>query len=183
MQEDIGPGGRTSMVRRSVTYTYKSNVRSRRYVTGVGYQRCARKVLAWAMPTSVEDWDIQACQFTLLSNLMNKLDFKLKVTSSDFHILHTCASSPDDMKRKYVPLFGPQAKHRMIAILNGGAIPTDHADNAELVALRRESRLMRWVACSVFPEAHDEAIRSKRDWPEATALFYLWTALEDQVHI
>lgn len=41
--------------------------------------------------------------------------------------------------------------------------------------------MLLWLACSCHAEALEVATGERRDWPESTALHYLWTAGEDYI--
>ena len=64
------------------------------------------------------------------------------------------------------------AKQTAIGVLNGMQIPERHKQNEFLLGLKRESRLLRWLAASLDPTFHTFLLQEGvKDWPEATVLF------------
>ena len=49
---------------------------------------------------------------------------------------------------------------------------------ALLALLSQESMLLRWLAATLLPEAVEQAVKDKREWPESTAYHMLWTLVE-----
>ena len=64
-----------------------------------------------------------------------------------------------------------------------GAVPDiEHAESARwLRALSRESRLLRWIACSNFGLFYDQFTETKKPWPENSTFACWWQTIEDRV--
>jgi hypothetical protein len=68
----------------------------------------------------------------------------------------------------------------LTAVMNGAALIHPHVDNEFLIRVQKLARFMRWTACSVIPEVYEACLEdSNRKFPEASTLFFLWTAVED----
>eukprot|EP00969_Alexandrium_andersonii_P134421 5947138-Alexandrium_andersonii.AAC.1 len=97
---------------RRVSYAFKAAFRSRRYARGVAYQTMPRKLRRWAGPTYVQDWDIEASQFTILSWLVRKLEPCLGTGVVDFPFIHNYAADPTGVKQKYAGVLGVDCKQK-----------------------------------------------------------------------
>ena len=61
-------------------------------------------------------------------------------------------------------------------------LPDRLSGNEFAIGLRREGRLLCWVAVSLDPSFHTMLVdQGEKRWPEATSLFYLWTPAEDWI--
>jgi hypothetical protein len=64
--------------------------------------------------------------------------------------------------------------------MNGAAIVHPHTDNEFLLRVQKLARYMRWTACSVIPDVYEACLLdTTRHFPEASTLYFLWTAVED----
>ncbi len=67
--------------------------------------------------------------------------------------------------------------------MNGAALPTEYAENEFLLRVQRLARFMRWVACAVVPDVYEVCREdAARNFPEASTLFFMWSAVEDRLH-
>ena len=149
----------------------------------------AKDPSAQSMPSRVrsipafqlEDFDIENTQFTLSYQIQEKLSVQLDHPAARF-----------DAHRKYIrqreetllslPCGRAEAKSTCLATVNGKRIPPHLAHMDILQGLRDEGRLLRWVSASIDPDFHlDLCRRGDKEWPEATTLFYLWSAVESYV--
>lgn len=66
--------------------------------------------------------------------------------------------------------------------LNGGRfLGSPEEEPQPLPALKAEGRVLRWLAVSQLPSVFaDHMANQARKWPEATTLFEMWSAAEDQ---
>jgi len=129
----------------------------------------------------LHDLDIEAAQWSILVQIVDKLEVQSKLDAARFSFIREYARSPQEVKTRLEPSIGPNTKKILLAILNGANLSDAQQGIPDLVKLRSEARLLRWLLCSAYPDAIDIAVDEKRDWPEATALYYLWTAVEDAI--
>ena len=55
-----------------------------------------------------------------------------------------------------------------------------HVGNEFLGRVQKLARFMRWTACSVIQQVYEACFNDpSRQFPEASTLFFLWTAVED----
>ena len=177
----IEAGRSYELIRKSAVYEYKNDLRSRRYAVGSTYQVLPRAVRRKVMPECLIDYDIQAAQWTFLSQLLNRLKITFPPGVEGFNFIHAYAAAPYEVRKSLNTKAGRDVKPLLLAILNGGSIPDDLQDCRDLIQLRNESRMLRWLVASAYPAAVAQATADGRPWPEATAVFYAWTAGEDVV--
>ena len=71
-------------------------------------------------------------------------------------------------------------KHLLTSVMNGSALVSPHVGNEFLGRVQKLARFMRWTACSVIPQVYEACFNDpSRQFPEASTLFFLWTAVED----
>jgi hypothetical protein len=72
-----------------------------------------------------------------------------------------------------------EGKELLLSVANGGSFEDASVPRPEglefLATLKKEARMLRWLACSLRPVRAEAG----RTWPEATAFHYLWTPVED----
>ena len=124
---------------------------------------------------------MKRAQFCLLSQIVDRLQVDLGHPVTGFSQLRNYVENQDTIN----PTLSPRpsvAKGIAIGVLNGRHIPNHLTDNDFVVGLKRESRLLRWIAATLDPTFHTFLLQEgEKDWPEATLLFYLWTPAEDWV--
>ena len=71
-------------------------------------------------------------------------------------------------------------KQLLTSVMNGAALVSPHVGNEFLGRVQKLARFMRWTACSVIPKVYEACFNdSSRQFPEASTLFFWWTAVED----
>ena len=72
---------------------------------------------------------------------------------------------------------GAKTKAVIPGVAHGGAVPNvGHAESARwLRALSRESRLLRWIACSNFGLLYDQFTEGKKPWSENSTFAYWYS--------
>ena len=135
------------------------------------------------------DVDIANAMFTIVIQLVdligpfNFIDEEL-VELATFSSWRRCASDRPFVLRKIYDLIGDSvnAKELLVSIGNGASLPEALQSDDFFSKLRKESILLRWIACTQMPEAYAEAQeKSKSEWPEATTFFLWWTGAEDAI--
>jgi len=134
-------------------YEYKADRRGRAYAATPSYQSMSRSLRYAVAPGIIEDWDMEAAQWTLLSHLIRALDVEIAPESMQFKIIHEYAAGPAAMLERFTQSIGVDAKQTLLAILNGGTIPDAFQQVDGLLKLQEESRMLRWLACSCMPAA------------------------------
>jgi hypothetical protein len=177
---DVNPNDQKNL-QLSVRYEYKNSLRSRRYACDAAFQclpRAARAVLGLK---DLHDLDIEAAQWSILVQIVDKLEVQSKLDAARFSFIREYVRDPQGVKSRLEPTVGLNTKKTLLAILNGANLSDAQQGIPDLVKLRSEARLLRWLVCSAYPDAIDIAMYEKRDWPDATAFYYLWTAVEDAI--
>ena len=164
-----------------VKYSYRTTVRSRRYAGNTSYQMLPRSVRSAVAPQIIMDLDMQAAQWNIMLQIMQKLDVQLDVEAAKFPFLQKYTSDPSGVIESWESSLGGDAKSILLSIMNGAGVPNNVKEDPELISLYKESRIMIWVACHVFASGLEAAVSEKREWPESTAFHYLYSAVEDFV--
>ena len=172
----------------TLTYRYTSDSHARRYVNGVASQCLARRHLQKLLVDNV-DIDIANAMFTIMVWLIDQLKPVQTSCSTmnkilEFDCWREVAKNRPAVLEKVVASMGisVDAKQVVVAIANGGALPEKLKDQEFFINLRRESILLRWIACSMLPEAHEKALIDPTvDWPEAHVFHLFWTCIEDAI--
>jgi hypothetical protein len=127
------------------------------------------------------EFDIKTAQFTLLSQIVDRVGLVLEHPVAQFQQLRRYAVERESINPT-LHQSPVEAKRIAIAILNGMHIPASLEGDEFALGLKKESRLLRWLASSLDPTFHTFLLEGvKKDWPEAAALFYLWTPAEDYI--
>lgn len=169
------------LLEKEAVYDYKNSLRSRRYTVGASYQALPRLMRRRVMPDCLLDFDIRAAQWAFMVQLVDRLGVVLPPGFEDFPFTRSYAKDSTAVRKALQEQIGCDAKPLLLAILNGGGLPDDLQHCKSLVQLRDESRLLRWLFSAVYPEGLAQAASDGRPWPEATAMYYAWTAGEDCV--
>ena len=169
------------LLEKEAVYDYKNRLRSRRYAVGASYQVLPRMMRRRVMPDCLLDFDIRAAQWMFLVQLIDRLGVVLPPGCEDFPFVRSYAEDSTGARKALQEQVGCDAKPLLLAMLNGGGIPEHFQQCKPLVQLRDESRLLRWLFSTAYPEGLEQATSDGRPWPKATAMYYAWTAGEDWV--
>jgi hypothetical protein len=163
-----------------VQYRTKYGGRSRRMVVDVGLAGMSRAMQAISAP-DIAEWDHEKAAFSICSQIPARLDVQLDHEAVHCTNMRKYITDPDGVLDT-ISLDSGQAKSLCHGVFHGMRIPVPLQDNVFLQGLRKEGRLMRWIASSIQPAFHtrliDEGVKS---WPENTAMHYMWTGVEDWV--
>ncbi len=179
----VGPESRGRLTEQQVHYHYTMDrlIRTRRQADTVSAQGCSRRVLQVLCPHTV-DLDIENCMFVLLDQLVQRLELHPPMPGSMRETLKRCAYDREVVCRDDLRTNLPGGKHVLTTVLNGSAVPPRWQENEFLLNVQRLARYLRWVACSLLPDVYETCKKdTTRRFPEASTLFYLWTAVEDSV--
>ena len=183
-QKKIRLSSKTSLVpatRCIYNRNFQDMLRTRAYLQGFGAQSCSRKMLRFLCPAT-RDLDIENSVFTLLHQLLLKLGAKEELPEYIWEPLEQCAEARDDVCLSKLKTSVKLGKKMLHEVLFGGCIPTSHSNNGFLLNFQRTARCLRWLACSLLPQVFERvrSMEEKRN-PQASALFYLYAAVEDWV--
>ena len=139
-------------------------------------QHCSRRVLKQLLGHTV-DLDIVACMWVILLHIVKGL--QVPVPEDLLEILRLCAEERDLVCREHLKTDPTTGKSLLTKVVNGGSIPEGFATNEFLLKVQMLAKYLRWLACTLLPEVY-AACRDdpSRQHPEASTLFYLWTAVE-----
>ena len=161
-------------------YDYKRDVRGRRYLAKhcFGAQKISRRLREGAL-IGVEDWDFENAQFAIAAHFPQLLGFKVQHPVACLPGVTSYVRGREEILRD----FGPDrevAKVILLKTLNGGQIPPEFQGNGILAEIKKESKFLRWLACSLQPSVYEACCADKeKAWPEASTLTYTLEGAED----
>ncbi|CAE7796366.1 unnamed protein product [Symbiodinium sp. CCMP2592] len=160
---------------------FQNMIRTRAYVKGDGAQKFSRRMLRVLCPQTV-DFDIQNAVFVILQQLVQKLDVSSSMPQALLDILADCAAKRKEICENKLNLSEKKGKHLLHELLFGGIPPASLAQNHFVKDFQQLSLCLRWLACSLLPETYAVVKdMSAKKHPEASALFYLYAAVEDYI--
>jgi hypothetical protein len=128
------------------------------------------------------DVDIENCCFTLVAQLLDKLQPVLQVPTEIAATLKRCVQEREQICENDLRLGKEARKHILNMVLNGSGLPVGFTDNAFLKQLQTASRYLRWLACSLLPSVYESCkLNPQKTFPEASTFTYMWTAVEDTI--
>ena len=163
-------------------YEYKSDHRDRRYVKECGAQALARRVRHVAFD-DVMDWDIQNCLFTVVEAISDRLDIYFPHSACKFEAVKKYNRDREAVLREVAGQDGnlKEAKCLVISVFNGKRV-ADKSDSKMLADLRKEGRLFRWMAASLYPTLYTQICEAPgKTWPEASMAFLVYASIEDNI--
>jgi len=165
----------------SYRYTLEGLLRTRLVVVGPGAQSCSRRILKQMLPMAA-DLDIENCCFTLVAQLLDKLQPVLQVPTEIAATLKRCVQEREQICENDLRLGKEAGKHILNMVINGSGLPVGFTDNAFLKQLQTASRYLRWLACSLLPSVYESCkLNPQKTFPEASTFTYMWTAVEDTI--
>lgn len=129
----------------------------------------------------MEAKDIENAFFTLMSQLIHKLDPVFKMPDDAAKALKRCAEARSDVIKE-LGLPAAEGKKVLLEVINGGGPPSRLSEHDVIVGLRKAAIWIKWLAISNFPDlySHCDADRSKPS-PDNSMIAYLYQAVEDLV--
>ena len=166
-----------------VTYRYVGDrpSRDRQYANKFAAQACSRRLQEFLFPHTI-DLDIQSCSLTILLQIYEKLLPQPPLPEPALDFLRRCVRDRNSVCSAELKVAVLEGKELINSVLHGLALPATFKDCPAAKQLQQVSLYMRWLACSVFPDEFRE-LREKGEKrnPDATVLFFMWTAVEDYV--
>ncbi len=160
-------------------YTLGTVMRTRRQSQHPSAQTCSRRVLHHVARNTV-DLDIENCMFTIIAQLVEKLGVQMPGELET--TLKLCAHERARVCTEMLRCDLTTGKQVLTATMNGASIPPRWEKNEVLLAVQKLARYMRWLACSLLPDVYENCRSDpERRFPEASTLFFLWSAVEDQI--
>ena len=96
--------------------------------------------------------------------------------------LQLCAENRDSVIREQLKVTHAEGKYILNKVFNGGTPPDGLRGNAFMWKLQKTSLFCRWVAVSVLPAVFQNVLEDEdRLNPDASTLFFLWSACEDLI--
>ena len=128
------------------------------------------------------DLDIESCMFTLLHQIATRIRVSPAIPPGVLDTLERCAECRDELAADTLGTSVAECKALLTAVFNGEQ-PTGKWRGHEFVSkVRILGRHMRWFACSLLPEVLQERVANVDcEWPQASCLYFMWTALEDYI--
>ena len=135
-----------------VTYRYKLPcVRTRKYGDAHSVQNLGTAWQAVALADTI-DLDIENGSFTLLLQILNKLQPKHECWPAVKETLRRCANERKHVIENTLKLPLSEGKLLLQKILNGGSPPQELADNTFVQELQQASLFCRWVAAAMLKD-------------------------------
>ena len=171
-------------VTRPLGYHYPSTpgtMRSRKQVNGLGAQKFPQRMQMFLFQ-GTHDLDIENSVFTLLAQLLPRLELSPSLPDELFELLRRCAMERAAVCEKDLGLTIPAGKKVLTAILYGGHPPKSLENNNIIQDLQRVSLYLRWVAASACSNEFQQFCEdgAKRN-PDSSILSHVYMACEDFV--
>ncbi|CAE7506749.1 unnamed protein product [Symbiodinium sp. CCMP2592] len=164
-----------------VTYKYKLPcVRTRKYGDCHSVQNLGTAWQAVALADTI-DLDIENCSFTLLLQILTKLQPKHECWPAVKETLRLCAKERKHVIENTLKLPLSEGKLLLQKILNGGSPPQELAGNTFVQELQQASLFCRWVAATVLKDTAWPSLVQMKERPDVSVLTYFWNIAEDLV--
>ena len=164
-----------------VTYKYKLPcVRTRKYGDSHSVQNLGTAWQAVALADTI-DLDIENCSFTLLLQILTKLQPKHECCPAVKETLRLCAKERKHVIENTLKLPLSEGKLLLQKILNGGSPPQELADNTFVHELQQASLFCRWVAATMLKDTAWPSLVQMKERPDVSVLTYFWNIAEDLV--
>ena len=163
-------------------YTHPESVRTRKQVSGVGSQSFSRRAQLTLLQ-GTHDLDMKNCVFTLLMQLLDKLDLRPPLPADLKQVFEECTKKRDTVCSDILHLPLDEGKQVLVSILYGGPVPEELKTNEFLNKMVKLSLYLRWAAVSLLRSEFElfAAEGSGKRNPESSCLFHLYAACEDFV--
>ena len=138
-------------------YTPAAGMRTRRQAARAAAQRLPRRMLALTCHQTT-DLDISNCMFTLLHQLVQKINVTPAIPSEVLDTLRQCANSRDVIATDVLQTSLAECKSMLATVFNGEQPGDRWKGHAFINRVRTLGRYMRWLACSVLPDVYQERV-------------------------
>jgi len=159
-------------------YTMGDVLRTRLIAAAPSAQGCSRRINLHLLDHT-EDLDIENCCFTILHQLVVRLESPLPAEM--LSVLERLALHRGKVCTEELQVNESTGKDILNRILNGGGIPDQLKGNEFAIDVQRLARWLRWMACTLLPEVYQSCREEGRRFPEASTLYFLWSAVEDVI--
>ena len=130
--------------------------------------------------TSQSTKDIENAYFTLMWQLVQKLQATLPMPEEAARMLERCAKARGDVIAE-LGLSKTQGKQVLLQVINGGSPPTNLSGHDVILGLRKACIWMKCLAVSNLPDLYAYCCKENKPVPENSAIAYLYQAVEDLV--
>ncbi|CAE8607642.1 unnamed protein product [Polarella glacialis] len=162
-------------------YVGLPTTRGRRYVVGTGAQSLSRRLQRVAFPHTM-DLDQVNSVFVILDQLLDKLEISTVIPNDIRKVISDCAHRREQVCRDDLQTDISTGKQLLHSVLHGGLLKTPHESNVFLQKLQKASIYLRWLACSIMPDAYEfYCNQPDKKFPECTVLQHLCTIVEDHI--
>ncbi|CAE8656395.1 unnamed protein product [Polarella glacialis] len=162
-------------------YVGLPTTRGRRYVVGTGAQSLSRRLQRVAFPHTM-DLDQVNSVFVILDQLLDKLEISTVIPNDIRKVISDCAHRREQVCRVDLQTDISTGKQLLHSVLHGGLLKTPHESNVFLQKLQKASIYLRWLACSIMPDAYEfYCNQPDKKFPECTVLQHLCTIVEDHI--
>ncbi|CAE8731500.1 unnamed protein product [Polarella glacialis] len=162
-------------------YVGLPTTRGRRYVVGTGAQSLSRRLQRVAFPHTM-DLDQVNSVFVILDQLLDKLEISTVIPNDIRKVISDCAHRREQVCRVDLQTDISTGKQLLHSVLHGGLLKTLHESNVFLQKLQKASIYLRWLACSIMPDAYEfYCNQPDKKFPECTVLQHLCTIVEDHI--
>ena len=159
----------------------KYSVRSRRYASGDSAQAMSRRLQAQVLDGHTYDLDIRNCCFSLLHQIVAKLEPQPPLPDDLDKLLEELAHRRDSVISR-LSVSQADGKEILNAVMNGGTAPDNLKDHEDIKRLQKLWLYARWVAVNAL---YDDYMllkdNKKKPFPSASIFSLMWTAVEDWI--
>ena len=173
--------GQDEYVAMPVNYSYKlDGIRSRRYAESFSVQHLGTAWQSVALCDTL-DFDIENCCFTLLVQLLDRMEPQHPAWPKIRETLQMCAEKRTEIIQTKLKLDKTAGKLLLQKVFNGGGIPSHLEKNEFLHDLQRASLFCRWVAATALKDLAWASVLQAIERPDLSILTYFWNIAEDVV--
>ena len=107
------------------------------------------------------DLDIENCMFTLMDQLVKRIEVSPLIPREIFDTLSQCANNRDDVAKHVLRTSLAECKSLLTTVFNGGQWTGHFANHDFTDRVRSLGRYMRWIACSLSTAVFRERTMSR----------------------
>ena len=170
------------MGKQQCSYHYSGpSTRARKQVSGVGAQKFSRRIQAILL-TNTYDLDIENSLFTLIWQLLAKLDLEPPMPQEARDALQACFENRSGVCTEKLQVSLGEGKRLLVSTFYGAAIPKKHQQKDFMHDLQKAANYCKWTATSCLRDVYKSFLEdgSKKN-PEASVLAHLYFICEDVV--
>lgn len=173
--------GRLVAMECAYRYSGPETIRARKQAAVFAAQRMSRRLQSVVL-AHTHDLDIENSLFTLITQLIKRLDIDPGMPSEASEALDLCCTDRQQVCREILSVPYARGKQLLVSSFYGAALPPDLQRVDFLQNLQRAALYCKWVAVAGLPEEYKTLLEDKaKTNPEGSILSYLYTACEDLV--